>query len=145
MKVLVDANVFISFLLNPEPDRIPSRIVSAAFTGVFALQISAELLDEIAHKVAAKPYLHARIPESRRVSLFTQLRAATTVADELAQPIPRVTRDPKDDYLIAHAIAEQVDVLVSGDRDLLALDGTFPFRILTPAAFAATLEADQTP
>ncbi|MBB4665057.1 hypothetical protein [Conexibacter arvalis] len=34
-------------------------------------------------------------------------------------PIPSVTRDPADDYLVALARAQQVDAIVSGDRDLV--------------------------
>lgn len=34
-------------------------------------------------------------------------------------------------------------MLVSGDRDLLALDGTFPFRILAPAEFIAALAQEE--
>lgn len=33
--------------------------------------------------------------------------------------VPAITRDPKDDYLVALALRERVDALVSGDRDLL--------------------------
>lgn len=32
---------------------------------------------------------------------------------------PAVTRDSKDDYLVALARAQRVDAIVSGDRDLL--------------------------
>ena len=55
--------------------------------------------------------------------------------------IPGIVRDPKDDYLMAHAILGRVDFLVTGDRDLLALDGEVdPLRILTAAAFSRMLE-----
>ena len=44
-------------------------------------------------------------------------RHATIVADPADQPV--VTRDHKDDYLVALGRHERVDAIVSGDRDLL--------------------------
>jgi hypothetical protein len=44
-------------------------------------------------------------------------RHATVVNDPVEQPA--VTRDRKDDYLVALARAERVDAVVSGDRDLV--------------------------
>lgn len=40
-------------------------------------------------------------------------------------------RDPDDDYLVELARIAKVDVLVSGDKDLLALDERI-VRVLTP-------------
>jgi len=144
MRAIVDTNVFISFLLNPGEDRIPSRIVAAALTQRFDLLISDELLREIESTVDEKSYLKSRISAPRLIAFFRELRGSAGITPELSQPIAQYTRDPKDDYLIAHALAEEVDVLVSGDRDLLALDGIFAFRILSPADFAAALGADAT-
>ncbi|MGB3328726.1 MAG: putative toxin-antitoxin system toxin component, PIN family [Thermomicrobiales bacterium] len=142
MKAIVDANVFVSVLLTPDPTRIPTRIVAAALARQFELLVSEETLDEIARNVAAKPYLRGKIPPDRVAAFFGELRTRATIMPELATPIPSVTRDPKDDYLIAHAIAEDVDILVSGDRDLLALDGAYAFRILAPAAFISVLDEE---
>jgi predicted nucleic acid-binding protein len=41
------------------------------------------------------------------------------------------TRDAKDDYLVALAVAAGVGALVSGDKDLLAVDPAV-VRVLTP-------------
>ena len=48
----------------------------------------------------------------------------------LAQP---VCRDPDDDELLALALAAQVDLIVSGDDDLLVLQAIEGIPILTPA------------
>ena len=46
----------------------------------------------------------------------------------LAVAPPAVGRDADDDYLIAQAEADEVDYLVSGDKNLQALkDRPFPF------------------
>ncbi len=44
-------------------------------------------------------------------------------------------RDPFDLPFLALAAAAKADALVTGDKDLLALSGTFKVPILTPAAF----------
>jgi predicted nucleic acid-binding protein len=58
-------------------------------------------------------------------------------------PVPAVVRDPKDDYLIAHSVLEQVDYLVSGDKDLLVLGSVLGVRIVSPADFALLLRTLQ--
>jgi predicted nucleic acid-binding protein len=37
-----------------------------------------------------------------------------------------VLRDPKDDYLVALAVAGRAEAIVTGDRDLLDHDGLVP-------------------
>lgn len=55
------------------------------------------------------------------------------VADDPAVP-PPVSRDPRDDYLVALARATSAHVLVSGDDDLLDLD--LPdLKIVSPREF----------
>jgi predicted nucleic acid-binding protein len=56
-----------------------------------------------------------------------------------------VVRDPKDRYLLEAAIQHDVDILVSGDKDLLAMARFLEVpRIMSPAEFVAEFgEADQ--
>lgn len=44
-------------------------------------------------------------------------------------------RDPFDQPFLALAIAAKADALVTGDKDLLDLSGSFKIPLLTPAAF----------
>jgi len=140
MRVLVDANVLISIMLSPRG--VPGMILNRAISGSFQVIISERTIEEVLDSWRRKPYLTQRVDRDRAEGFVNAIRTSYATIPVPAPPITRYTRDPKDDYLIAHAIAEQVDVLVSGDRDLLALDGTFPFRILTPAAFVQVLEDD---
>lgn len=50
-----------------------------------------------------------------------------------------MTRDPKDDYLIAYAVIGEADYLVTGDKDLLVLEQIAGVTIVTPARFADLL------
>ena len=44
----------------------------------------------------------------------------------LLKPLPKICRDPKDDYLFAMVDQHHVDMIVSGDKDVLALKNRYP-------------------
>lgn len=67
------------------------------------------------------------------------LRAVAEWAPDPTDKPKTQTRDPDDDYLLALARSADVDVLVSGDRDLTDLADTEP-SIETPAEFSRRLE-----
>ena len=138
MKVCVDTNVLISYLLAPGSIQPPSRIVAAAFASSYSLIIAEPTIVELVDKVQLKPYLANRIPRSR---LDAFLEALARVASIVSVPevLPRIVRDDRDDYLLAPAIIEQVDYVVSGDKDLLVLNAIAGVRIVSPAAFVAIL------
>lgn len=75
------------------------------------------------------------MPQWARLALGRAL-----VAQMAEQPIRkriRACRDPKDDKFLELAVSGNADVIVTGDKDLLALH---PFRgiaILTPLDFAS--------
>lgn len=53
--------------------------------------------------------------------------------------LPGVTRDPKDDAVVACAKEGQADYIVSGDQDLLVLDSYEGIQIVTPQQFVDIL------
>jgi putative PIN family toxin of toxin-antitoxin system len=60
-------------------------------------------------------------------------------------PVPlaeTVCRDPKDDIMIAAALAGGVRTIVARDPDLTVLEKPFGIRILTPRQWLATLPRD---
>ena len=63
-----------------------------------------------------RPYFAERVTVLERRQADAVLRAA---ADMLPDPVapPAVVRDPRDDYLVALARANRVDVIITGDRD----------------------------
>ena len=70
------------------------------------------------------------LPGTRSVRLPSAPRA----------PLPRC-RDAADQVFLELALAGAAEVLVSGDRDLLALSGKTPFAIESVAAWLARFEA----
>jgi putative PIN family toxin of toxin-antitoxin system len=140
IRATVDANVLISHLLKPAADGPPNRVVKAAIAQVFELVIVETTLLEMRDSIQAKPYLNERITSENTTQLESALRLSARVIPESIDNVPRLTRDPGDDYLLAHAILHDIAYLVSGDRDLLELGAFEGVRIVSPAAFAALLD-----
>lgn len=146
MRVLLDTNVLISYLLSsPHGGGSVATVVEAVLTGRITLLLPRELVDELFGKVLSKPHLAARIPPQRARSVIATLQELSEFLPPVGE-VPIVSHDPKDDYLLAYARLAAADFLVMGDDDLLALgDSVAPLRIVSPAAFAALLGEDQAP
>ncbi len=135
LRCVVDTNVLISAVLVVGGK--PYRAVEAVLEHGTMLA-SAETLAELESRLMRPKFDRYVSRAGRRAFLdFVASQAA------LVAPAERITacRDPDDDKFLELAVSASADCIVSGDRDLLALD---PFRgipILTPAAFLATLEA----
>lgn len=85
-----------------------------------------------------------RYASHEEVHVFvTQLMERAELVDDPAER-PRVTADPKDDYLVALAAAWKTDTLVSGDRHLTTLSRP-PIPVLTPRAFLDLLNRTDAP
>jgi predicted nucleic acid-binding protein len=90
-------------------------------------------MDELARVIARQKFAGilqrtSRTPE--RILLELRTFAELVAAPPLPQP---VCRDPDDDAVLACALAAQVDLIVSGDADLLVLEQFEGIRIVTPA------------
>lgn len=67
-------------------------------------------------------------------------RHLTALANLVPDPslVERLTRDVGDDYLVALAREQDVDFIVTGDKDLLEWQEQVP-PVITPAAFEQLL------
>lgn len=143
MRTLIDANVFISYLL-PTKDSQKSTtiqtIVEAGFSGQYTIVFPQELIAEIRKKVKEKTYL-AKYITSEDVEEFVKLlETVAEFLEPITEEIPAVTRDAKDDYLLAYATVGQCDYLVSGDPDLLVLKKVGKLQIVSPSEFYQILK-----
>ncbi len=137
--MLLDTNLFVSYLLGTGRKGPVGAVVGAGILGRFTLLVPEGLIGELAGCVKGKPYLAARIRREDLEELFAILRETAELLPEISEPIPAVVRDPKDDYLIAHAVLARADYLVTGDDDLLCLERVETVRILTPRQFVETV------
>ena len=141
MRVLLDTNIFISYLLPSGHEGPIQAIVEAAVEGAFVLLLPAELAKEFSRKVATKKYLARRILPREASELMGILAQVAEVIPEIPETIPRATRDEKDDYLLAHALLAKADFLVTGDEDLLVLGVVDGVKIVSPSKFLRVLQA----
>ncbi len=132
MLVVLDANVFVSAAIQRGASH---RIVQSWLTGTasFELVMCPALLAEIRDVLTTRPRLRKWI-SLETATLFVDTIA--TLVDLVGDPvaIDAETRDADDDYLIAVARANDVDLIVSGDKDLLQWEAQQP-PVMTPSEF----------
>lgn len=142
MRALIDTNLFISYALTPDGTGSIQTIFNALVDGQFTLLVPEALLDEIARTLEQKAHLYARINPEQARELVSLVKVLGEEIPRITQPLPAVTRDPKDDYLLAYALVGAADYLVTGDKDLLVLaDQIQEIDIVTPSTFAALLRS----
>ena len=138
IRAVVDTNVFISGLISRHSP--PAQIVDRWLSGGFLLITSSYQVNEILY-VLDYPHIAKRIetrPDEKR-ALLEAFNTRAIWTDGLLQ-LPGVTRDVKDDALVACAVEGQVDFLVSGDKDILELAKYANVRMITPSEFLALLD-----
>lgn len=129
MRAVLDPNVVISGVISPRG--APADVLRSLAGGEFELVASQALLSEL-ERALAYPRLRRHIGESDAAELVRWVAdTASVVVDPDVRP-PVHYRDPGDDHLIVLASAHRA-ALVSGDKDLLALEGEIP--VFSPRAF----------
>jgi len=123
LRVVIDTNLFISGIIAGQG--LPSKLLQAWRDGIFILIISEILIGEM-KTVLWRP----RIQKEYKIgsAKITQMTDTLKSGAELVRPASAESlsvhcRDAKDDLLLATSIAGQADYLVTGDKDLLVLNG----------------------
>ena len=135
MRLVLDTNIVLSGLIW---HGTPARLFRLASEGRIKLITSERLLAELQTVVARKKFTSVLLRRNRSQAdiLFGYALLCEIVAP---QPIPpTVLRDPDDDAVLAAALAERADLIVTGDLDLLDI-GTFRTIPILTAAQAVTM------
>lgn len=130
LRLVVDTNIFISFLIGKQLKALQSGIAE----GHFQFVISDKLLAEIT-EVASRPYLVNHFAAGA-VEMLVDGLSRNAIHCSLPKEIPTISRDPDDDYLLALTKAGKADILITGDKDLLVLEKHGRTRIINARAFA---------
>jgi putative PIN family toxin of toxin-antitoxin system len=124
--VVVDSGVWISALqFEGTPLLVIERILgrhALAFCGPIALEIRTGLINKFG-------WTHEEVDEAFGFYFSRAIKA------EVPGDLRGVCRDPNDDMVLECAALANADVIVSGDKDLLAVGEYEGIRILTPRAF----------
>lgn len=142
VRALLDANVFISYLLSPDSMSAAIHVVEGAFTGAYQLLLPEEVIEELRGKTATKPWLVTHITSDETERLVAILQTVAEILPEIREPLPEVGRDRKDDYLFAHAVVGRADFLVSGDKGVQAVGQIGEVRVVSPAGFLDAIEGN---
>ena len=117
-RAVVDASVLVSALITRR-DTPPSQVLRAWARERFELVVSPKLISEVAG-VLARPKFERYVTPGE-VGDFLDMLGSDAVLQPDPPVVERVTRDRRDDYLVALAKAAEA-VLISSDRDVLEAD-----------------------
>jgi putative PIN family toxin of toxin-antitoxin system len=128
MRVVLDTNVFVSGVFF---GGLPGRILEAWRDGKLEDVVSREIIEEY---VRVGDELKARFPGVDLGPVLELVAASATLVapPPLSEP---ASRDPDDDKFLACAVAARAEVVVSGDRDLLAVSPYRRVSVLRPRDF----------
>ena len=131
-RVIIDTNLWISYLLSKGLRKLDSVLVRREIILLF----SQELLDELVDVTQRPKFTKYFQPENVSSLLYLlSLRA------ELIPVVSEVDdcRDDKDNFLLALAKDGNATHLITGDKDLLVLDNYLHTKILTIEAYLRSL------
>jgi putative PIN family toxin of toxin-antitoxin system len=133
MRVVIDTNIWISYLLGGLLQRIDEKIISKEVKVV----VSDEMLKELS-EVLSRPRFRNIFTAERIKELFSLLDSYAIVVS----PSQKVSacRDEKDNFLLEVALEGKADYLITGDEDLLVLNPFQNTKILRPKDFEEILE-----
>ena len=117
MRIVLDTNIFISALISG--DGYPGQLLAAVKRERITLVTSIYQIDEL-QDVLGRERLKPYIRPAEAEDLVYHLEAVGMVTGKL--PEMSLLPDPKDNPILATAVAGEADLLVSGDKgDMLAL------------------------
>jgi len=129
MRVVIDTNVLVSAVVKAGKPRDVLLYVMQFHT----ILSSIPMLKEYKHVLLSSEF-DRYMSKEKRTALLTALAGTEIVS------IPgslRISRDPDDDKVIETALAGSADILITGDKDILALRPCADVAITTPNEFVA--------
>ena len=141
MRAVLDTNVLVSATLIRGGNE--DRILHAWRRGEFELVLSPDILQEIRRALLYKKLRRYRWMSEEEVVLFLELLAQECVRVSGSIAVS-ASRDPEDDKFLAAALEGKAAYVVSGDRDLLALQAYQDVQFVRPAAFLEILRKERT-
>jgi hypothetical protein len=128
-RVVLDTSVLISALLFGGE---LSRLVVRWQMGVFTPVISRDTFEEL-ERVLSYPKFHLSDKEKRLILTEEILPFFEVV--EVKEKIKGMCRDPADDKFISCALSAGVEVIVSGDKDLISVGMYKSVKLMSPSDF----------
>mgnify|MGYP001498887197 FL=1 len=116
MRIMIDTNIIISAILFP--DSLPSRFVEEV-TSKHSIVLCSHIIDEL-HRVFNKKFKDKLLYLEKFLSKFS-FELVYTPQDIEVDKYPNI-RDVADLPILVSAIIEDVDVIVTGDKDFFDVE-----------------------
>ena len=115
LRAIADTNVLVSAICFPLG--VCAKLLSLTIDGSWQMVVSPIIFNELGEVLLRNKFRrYLGVDQCQRyISDIETL--AEVIDDPITAPL-RVTRDPKDDFLIALAYKASVEILISGDKDL---------------------------
>jgi putative PIN family toxin of toxin-antitoxin system len=133
-RIVLDANVFASGLMNP--NSVPGDILKLMQNGDLEIVISNAILDEL-KRILFYPKVRKRIKSTDQdLNLWVEslLIISHFIEPQIDYPI-LVDEDPDDDIYLIAAKEDKAKFVISGDKHLLKINEFSGIKIIAPADF----------
>ena len=114
-KIILDTNLWISFLITKKFTQIDRLIESKKITLIFSDELIAEFVD-VVNRPKFEKYFSKKDIE-KILNYFDQFGKLIKVKSDI-----QLCRDEKDNFLLNLSVDSKADYLITGDNDLLVLD-----------------------
>lgn len=135
-RVVVDTNVFVSSFFGGNP----RKIVDLWKSGQVTICLSKPIIDEYV-EVLQRLGLQNERELGELLNLFA--RGLHVLFSAKIPELHLVKEDPDDDKFIECAVALKADFVISGDKNLIAIQDYMSIRIVTPKEFLDTFLSPQ--
>ena len=133
LKIVVDANIFVSAVLKPHSDL--AKIFELVKEDKIRLILSVDILSEI-KAVLLYPKIKKRHRQAQKeIEEFLERTARASILTQGRFNVDQVKEDPLDNKYLSAALEAKADFIVSGDHHLKDLKVFEGIRILDPSAF----------
>lgn len=132
-KVILDTNLWISFLISKRFDFIDNFLIEGKIKLIFSKELIEEFLT-----VAKRPKFRKFFSDDK-VSGLLKLFDKYGILIEVSSKIEEC-RDFKDNFLLNLAVDGHADYLITGDSDLLVIEKITKTKILTWTEFIKELK-----
>lgn len=134
-RVIIDTNLWISFLITNNLNILSELFLFERFQIIFSDELFNEFLD-VARRPKFKKYF-----DEKSVQLLIQNISEKLEFIEVASAI-NICRDLKDNFILALSIDGNADYIVTGDKDLLSLNGFKGKKIITINEFIKIIDTE---
>lgn len=138
IRVVIDANQFVSALLKPESN--PADVLHLVREEKIQLVISSDIVNEIRAVLLYPRIMKRHRRTSEQIELFLKKLLKTAVVTHSMARLDVVKDDPSDNKYLECAVEGRADYIISGDSHLTDLRSFRGITIVTPAQFLKALK-----